>query len=63
MPIYETYTGCHRDDFTSLADAQKNFKLTWPENFNFAYDVIDVLAAEKPDKEALVWVSRDFDAA
>ncbi|MBR3692029.1 MAG: AMP-binding protein [Clostridia bacterium] len=61
MPIYETYTGCHRDSFTSLADAQKNFKLTWPENFNFAYDVIDVLAAEKPDKEALVWVSRDFE--
>ena len=28
-----------------------------PERFNFAYDVLDTLAAEKPNKKALVWVS------
>ena len=59
MPIYEKYTGRNRDSFTSLEDAQKNYKLTWPDDFNFAYDVIDVLGTEKPDKLAMLWVSAD----
>lgn len=57
--MYEKYVGANRDDFISLKDAQKNFKLTYPENFNFAYDVIDELGREKPDKLAMVWVSKD----
>ncbi len=59
MPIYEKFVGAHRDDFLSLKDAQKNYKLTWSEDFNFAYDVMDVLGTEKPDKLAMVWVSKD----
>ena len=59
MPIYEKYIGRHRDTFSSLADMQENFKITWPEDFNFAYDVMDVLGTEKPDKLALVYVSDD----
>ena len=59
MPIYEKYVGRNRDDFKSLEDAQKNYKLTYDESFNFAYDVIDVLGTEKPDKLAMVWVSND----
>jgi len=59
MPIYERFVGAHRDDFLSLKDAQKNYKLTWSEDFNFAYDVMDVLGTEKPDKLAMVWVSKD----
>ena len=59
MPIYEKYVGAHRDDFISLKDAQKNFKLTYPADFNFAYDVIDELGTTKPDKLAMIWVSND----
>ena len=30
-----------------------------PDGFNFAYDVVDALAKEKPDKLALLWVGKD----
>ena len=33
------------------------FDLHYPENFNFGYDVVDEIAAETPDKRALVWCS------
>ena len=59
MAIYEKFVGASRDDFISLKDAQKNFKLTYPENFNFAFDVVDELAKTKPDKLAMLWVSDD----
>jgi acetyl-CoA synthetase len=32
-----------------------NVTFNIPENFNFAYDVVDVLGREKPDKTALMW--------
>ena len=41
MPFYEKYTGRHRDDYATLEDLQKNYKLTVPENFNFAFDCLD----------------------
>ncbi len=59
MAIYEKYVGAKREDFLSLADAQRNYKLTWNEDFNFAYDVVDELARTKPDKLAMVWVGAD----
>ena len=59
MAIYEKYTGRSRDSFTSLKDAQQNYHIEYPESFNFAYDVIDVLGREKPDKRALVWLGKD----
>ncbi len=59
MAIYEKFVGASRDDFTSLKDAQQNYKLVWNEDFNFAYDVIDVLGTEKPDKLAMIWISED----
>ena len=43
--------------FASLEDFRKNFRLKVPRNFNFAYDVMDVWAAEQPDKPALVWAN------
>jgi len=43
--------------FTSVEDYQKNFQFIVPENFNFAYDVMDAWAAEKPDKLALLWTN------
>jgi len=44
-----------RQDFDSYEDFYKNFKINIPENFNFAYDVVDVIAEKEPDKIAIVW--------
>ena len=46
----------HRTEFDSYEDFCKNFAITVPENFNFAYDVVDVYATEQPEKRALIWV-------
>ncbi|MBQ5808837.1 MAG: AMP-binding protein [Clostridia bacterium] len=59
MPIYEKFVGASRDDFLSLKDAQHNYNLTFKENFNFAYDVLDELGKTKPDKLAMVWVGEN----
>ena len=59
MAIYEKFVGASRDDFLSLEDAQKNYKLVYKDDFNFAYDVMDELGRTKPDKLAMVWVSAD----
>lgn len=44
-----------RVEFDSYEDFRNNFRIIVPENFNFAYDVVDVYAQEQPDKIALVW--------
>ncbi len=59
MAIYEKFVGATRDDFLSLKDAQTNYTLSYNDDFNFAYDVIDVLGTEKPDKLAMIWISAD----
>ena len=41
--------------FTSQEDFEKHFEFMIPENFNFAYDVMDVWAEETPDRLALLW--------
>lgn len=41
--------------FDSYEDFSRNFRLKVPENFNFAYDIIDEYAAIEPDRPALVW--------
>ena len=47
------YTTLFRSLCRSLA--KKNFKIKIPDNFNFAYDVVDRYAADDPEKRALVW--------
>ncbi|OPY20648.1 MAG: 3-hydroxypropionyl-coenzyme A synthetase [Methanomethylovorans sp. PtaU1.Bin093] len=42
-------------DFNSYEDFKENFTINVPDNFNFAYDVVDVYAAQQPQKQALVW--------
>lgn len=59
MAIYEKFTGRTRESFSSLSDALENFKLSWDDDFNFAYDVVDVLGVEKPDKLAMLWISNE----
>jgi acetyl-CoA synthetase len=44
-----------KTEFESYEDFRKNFRVKVPENFNFAFDVVDVMARETPDKTALVW--------
>ncbi|MBR1688608.1 MAG: AMP-binding protein, partial [Prevotella sp.] len=41
--------------FTSVEDYNKNLEFIIPEHFNFAYDVMDAWAEEKPDGLALLW--------
>ncbi len=41
--------------FTDYDDLKKNFKINLPENFNFAYDVVDKYAEKAPSKRAMVW--------
>ncbi len=52
-------------DFETYEDFRDNFKIKVPDNFNFSYDVVDVLAEEQPDLKAIVWTNdegehRDF---
>jgi acetyl-CoA synthetase len=47
----------NRIDFESYDDFAANFRITIPERFNFAYDVVDVIARETPNARALVWVN------
>ena len=44
-----------RTDYESYEDLYKNFKISIPDNFNFAYDVVDEYARTEPKREALVW--------
>jgi acetyl-CoA synthetase len=42
-------------EFQNYSDFFENFKLNIPENFNFAYDVVDEIASGTPEKVAMVW--------
>lgn len=55
MQLYKNYLV--KPEFDSLQDFQQNFKIKVPNNFNFAYDILDVYAAQEPNKTALVWTN------
>jgi len=42
-------------EFSSYEDFKKNFTIRVPENFNYAYDIVDEWAKTEPEKRALVW--------
>ncbi len=44
-----------KKEFNSYDDFYENFDINIPDNFNFAYDVIDELAKEKGDARAFQW--------
>jgi acetyl-CoA synthetase len=50
---------CPRIEFDSYEDFIENFRIVPPENFNFAYDVVDEWARVEPAKRALVWCDDD----
>jgi len=43
--------------FADFEDFKANYKLLVPENFNFAYDIVDEWAAKAPNKRALLWTN------
>ena len=40
-----------------MEDFRKNLEYRIPDEFNFAYDVMDAWAEEAPDKLALLWTN------
>lgn len=46
---------CPRIEFDSYEDFLENFKIETPDNFNFAFDVVDEWARVEPEKPALLW--------
>lgn len=46
-----------RDKFKSYEDYRANCRIKIPEDFNFAYDVVDVLASDNPKLPAIYWVN------
>ncbi len=51
--MFEKYV--NRTTFASYEDFKENFRINVPPNFNFAFDVVDAIAAEDPERTALVW--------
>jgi len=47
--------------FVSEEDYAKNLEFIIPNNFNFAYDVVDAWAEVAPDKIALLWTNDEGD--
>lgn len=43
--------------FSSQQDFMEHFKVKIPENFNFAYDIVDEWARISPQKKALLWTN------
>jgi acetyl-CoA synthetase len=46
---------CPRVEFESYDDFYENYRCNVPDNFNFAYDVVDEWAKIQPEKLALYW--------
>jgi acetyl-CoA synthetase len=44
-----------RIEFDSYTEFKSDFKIRIPENFNFAFDVVDEIALSQPEKTAMVW--------
>ncbi len=55
MSVYKRFCKEIFDEKGSLCKITLNF----PDNFNFGYDVVDVIADETPDKRALVWCNTE----
>ena len=44
-----------KTNFNSYREFIEKFEILVPDNFNFAYDVVDEIAVKTPDKTAMVW--------
>ncbi|MBA2861240.1 AMP-binding protein [Methanococcus maripaludis] len=50
-----------KTEFESYEDFVETFKIDVPENFNFAYDIVDEYAKIAPEKIAIVWCDDNND--
>lgn len=55
MSIYQQFCKERFDKDGNLID----FKIEYPDNFNFGYDVVDHIAEMEPEKTALVWCNTE----
>ncbi len=55
MSIYQKF--CR--ETVSESGRLESIELSYPENFNFGYDVVDAIAGETPEKTALVWCNTE----
>lgn len=55
MSIYQEYCKEILDEQGCL----KEISLTYPDDFNFAYDVVDTIENQTPEKTALVWCNAE----
>lgn len=55
MSIYQQFCEEQFDENGTLV----GFKIKYPDNFNFGYDVVDYIAKTEPDRTALVWCNAD----
>ena len=46
----------NREAFSSYEEFKKEFRINIPENFNFAFDVVDEWAKREPSKKALLYL-------
>jgi len=37
----------------------ENFEVKSPDNFNFAYDIIDLIGTKEPNRRAMVWINEE----
>ncbi len=44
-----------QSEFTSYEEFKEKFRIEVPDDFNFAFDVVDAIARKSPEKTALVW--------
>lgn len=44
-------------EFANYDDFMQNFSVNVPEDFNFAYDIVDALAERDPEREAVLWTN------
>lgn len=49
--------------FNSYEEFKDRFEIEIPDNFNFAYDVVDEIARETPERIAMVWCDDKGDEA
>lgn len=56
-PLYKKFSTSVVDENGLLTE----FKINCPDNFNFAYDVVDEIARIEPEKTALVWCNVEGD--
>lgn len=55
MNIYQKFC----TEITDESGKLKKLTLDYPDNFNFGYDVVDVMAEHMPDKRAIVWCNTE----